>query len=247
MGTVALVAAAAELSAGATFALFSARRPPQTNTFTAGTVTLTETQDAECDVGTGSGETANALFPGDGSSSYGGADPTCTLSVTYAGNLAGYVGLDVLIASKKGTLPAGAPAGTVAKPLYDGTPSGMQIKITDTVNGSSNFYVNGTNFTPQGSLPPPGTAIPSVTCPAAFTGYDECFQAADLLVSTTAFVNGGTNTFSVNYEVPTTSTSGYQNGTAVVVLTAHAVQASNNALPANCHALVQCVTNFNWG
>jgi hypothetical protein len=245
VGTVALVAAATELAAGTTFARFNATRPPQTSTFTAGTVTLTETADAECDVGTGTGQTANPMFPGDGSTGFGGADPSCTLSVAYGGTIAGYVGVDVLIASKSGTLPVGVPAGTVAKPLYDGTPEGMQIQVTDTINGPSNFFVSGTNFTPQGSLPPPGTAIPTVTCPTGFTG-DTCFQAANLLVSTTAFINGGTDTFTVNYEVPTTSTSGYQNGTATVVLTVHAVQASNNALPASCHALVQCVTNFNW-
>lgn len=248
MALIALVVAASGLGAGMTSGAFNATSPAQHDTFTAGTVSLNTTASTACSIGTGTGQTAGPLFPGTAStgwSSPGGSAPPCSLAVTYTGNLPGFVGIDVVIASAPGTLPAGVPAGTTPTPLYDGTPSGLQLQLSDTRNGASNYYVKGTNFTAQGGTPPPSTAIPSITCPSGFTG-DTCFGVSNLLVSSTAFAQNNTDTFSLNFELPSATTSGNENATATVVLSVHAVQASNNALPLGCTALVQCSTGFKW-
>lgn len=255
MFAVPLVALAviAMLASGAmgTLSQFTASIANTNTQARSGTVLLTQNTaaTAACSVGTGTGQTNGPLFPGNASSGWStppGSDAPCTLGVTYEGTLPGFVGLDVLVAASAGILPStGVPPGTTALPLFDRTAQGLQLQITDTTNGSSGFYIAGTDFTAQGGSPPPSTPVTSVTCPSQFSGAT-CFQVTDLLVSTTAFVTGRADTFSVNYQLPLASTTGYQNSTATVVLTAHAVQAGNNALPANCAALVQCSTGFSW-
>jgi len=77
-GVLATVGAVSTLTAGVTFGLFSASATPQANTFTTGTVTLSQDASGACAV-------TNAV-PGDSG--------TCTLSVTYTGSASAFIGLD---------------------------------------------------------------------------------------------------------------------------------------------------------
>jgi hypothetical protein len=137
-GAVATVGAVATLVAGVTFGLFSATQTGSTNTFTAGTVTLTNPVNVSCTVG--------PMAPGDSSAGYtpvpaGQTDPqtaACTFAVTYGGNLPAYLGVDAAV------------GGTS---LYDGTGSGLQFQISDgptsyatggVLNGTSDLLVSTT-------------------------------------------------------------------------------------------------------
>jgi hypothetical protein len=253
IGTLATSVVLMFVAAGVTIARMSAASPSGINTFTAATVTSSNTASTVCNVGTGGGQTNAALFPGDASTGFagGGSDSPCTLAVTYQGTASAYLGVDVLIATKAGTVAASAPSGTIASPLYDdvNAGNGLQLQISDTTNGSSTYFVNGTTYTPQGTSPT-ATVIPAyvgAACPGGFT----CYQITNLLVSTTAFTSSQGDTFSINYKLPSTSTSGYENSTAAVTLTVHAVQSSNNAAPttpnsSKCFAAAACSTSFTW-
>jgi len=252
-GFVGLIAAMSFLVAGITYGRFSGSKASTPSTFATGTVSYNAPASTLCNVGTGAGQTAAALRPADASSGWStpaGSDAPCTLAVTYNGTANGYLGLDVLIATKAGTVQPGAPSGTLAAPLYDGSANGLQLQITDTKNGSSIYYVNGTKYTTQGSTPSQ-VAIGSASCPVPYTSGYSCYQVTDLLVSTTAFASSQSDTFSINYQLPTTSTAGYENSTATVVLTVHAVQSGNNAVPTSpastkCFAVAQCSAGFAW-
>lgn len=107
------IAAAATLVTGVTFGLFSANVPQApSDTFTAGTVTLTQTAVAAC--------TVTAMEPGDASSGWStpGTDTPCTFTVNYSGTLGAFIGLSVQATPATGG-------------LYDGTATGMQFAITD--------------------------------------------------------------------------------------------------------------------
>ncbi len=186
----------------------------QTSKFAAGTVTLAESASSACSV--------TGILPG----ATGGP---CTLQVTYSGSVAAYLGLDVFIATK-----AQVP-GTI--PLYDPSDSSndLQISVSD---GQS----------PQVTYLAP-TSVPTVvgctTVPGS--GFDStyiCYELSDVLVSTTPFTNDGTDTFTTTVSVPTSSTTGYQGGTASIVLLAHAVQSAHQN-PGSCTAGSPC-TSIVW-
>src|ERR1022692_2034197 len=110
-GAIATVAAVGTLVAGVTFGFFSATSPTQTNSFTAGTVTLSQTADATCPV--------INIVPGD--------HGTCTFTAQYTGSVAADLGLDVSVTGTPGTAPSTPPyAGSTdyangAPGLFDGT------------------------------------------------------------------------------------------------------------------------------
>jgi hypothetical protein len=128
--------AGAMLLAGTTFGFFSAATNPQSNSFTAGTVTLSTPVSVPC--------TITNLVPGDQTSGYTPANPNqtnaavaqCTFSVNYTGSVPAFIGLDL------------ATSGTG---LYDSTSNGLQFQIKDNnggtyatggvLNGGSNLFV----------------------------------------------------------------------------------------------------------
>ena len=249
---VALVAVSA-IAATVTVGILTAASPTQSSSFAAGAVAYGSTASSVCRVGAGSGASAPALLPGDASSGWTpspGVDAPCDLSVTYHGTTPAYLGVDVLIASRAGTPPASAPAGTVPATLFDGSSTGLQLRVTDTVNGTAP-YVDGVTYRAQGASGP-ATPLAPVACPAGYSGtVDTCYLVTDLLVRATPFTDGQSDTVVVNYQLPATSTSGYQNSSASVVITVHAVQAGGNPLPASpsstaCVATAQCVIGFLW-
>jgi len=93
-GLTALGAAGA-MVAGVTFGLFSATSPAQTQTFTAGTVTLAQPANAACSIG--------PINPGDSNAS------ACTFTADYTGNLPAYIGVDITVT---GTAASSVPGGS---------------------------------------------------------------------------------------------------------------------------------------
>lgn len=210
------IAAVASTSVGVTMAIYSSRGTAQTNTFTAGTVSLTTNATGAC------GAATNNMVPG--------STASCTLLTTYAGTVPGYMALDVFIATQKNTTAGGGSATN----LYNPADTTNQAQIT--VSGTSptvTYVVAGgspTNFGTAITCPGAGTSLDGVDYS---TGYDKCYLLSNLLVSTTAFASG-TVTFTTGITLPSTQPNTYQGSSAVVVLGAHAVQSGNNAI--NCVA-----------
>jgi hypothetical protein len=167
--------------AGVTFGLFSASTPAQSNTFTAGTVTLDTPVSVPCAVG--------PMVPGDSSTGYSPA-PTgqtdaktasCTFSVNYTGNVPGFVAVDL------------AASGTG---LYDATANGLQFQIKDNnggsyatggvLNGGSNLFV---------SSDPAGTTLHTFTVDYALpTASPNSYQGKNTTLTLTVHaVQAGNN------------------------------------------------------
>ena len=119
-GVLATVGAAATLAAGVTFGLFSASATPEHNTFTTGTVTMTQDATLACTV-------TNAV-PGDSG--------TCTFVATYTGTAPAFIALDTsatgaLAAAGGITFAISDHAGTnylaTGTNLYVGTETGTTV------------------------------------------------------------------------------------------------------------------------
>lgn len=230
---VTIVAAVALTTSGTTLALTSATKT-SASSLTAGRLALNKVTGATtvtCAVTT--------LKPG--------GSGTCKWKVAYTGSSA-YLGLDVLVATKAGTVPTGDP--TTAKPLYDGSATGLQVKVADgkgsTYVGTSAFTGTGTKYKTKAGI---ATTIPSSTCPATESGYT-CYQVTDLLVNATAIKTGTatTDVVTTSYKLPTTATSGREGAVAKIILTLHGVQFGNDKAT-GCTAGDQCPatgTNFKW-
>jgi hypothetical protein len=107
------LAGAGTLIAGTTFGFFDAAGSQESNSFTAGTVTLTDNVSGACTV-------AN-LAPGDTAA-------PCTLGASYSGSLTAYLAVDVLVESQAGAggtmlyNPSGSNGLTMAISDNQGTP-----------------------------------------------------------------------------------------------------------------------------
>ncbi len=148
-----------------------------------------------------------------------GTPTSCTLKTTYAGNAPGYLGLDVLIETQ---------AGAGGTKLYNPSDSAndLQISIASTSPTVAAY-----------TIPTTPTACPG-TPPAGST----CYRAYHQFVSTTPFTGSSPQvTFTTTLSLPTTSTTGYQGGTAQIILTAHATQSGNN-VHSGCTAGQACNT-----
>ena len=139
---------------------------------------------------------------------------TCSLATTYTGSLPAYMSLTVQIQSTK---------GIGAKPLFDGTnTTGLTLSISD---GHRNFTV------------PTGAGSTGGSCPVGYT----CWSASNDLAATYSgstpnltFSNGNAVTFTVTPLFAKATGNPYQGASATVTLTAQAVQAGANSLPAGC-------------
>ena len=209
LGTAAGLASAATLVLGITFGLFSATQTSGNNVVTTGTVSVGNGSPASVTC-----NTAN-MVPGDSSTGYGSLSAAltqCTFNVKYTGSAPAYLGVDVAVTSPNTTSTA----------LYDGTASGLQLKVKD---GTPTTYINATSWTDQSGTSHTLSAGTPVT---------------DLLVSTTPASANQAVSFTVDYGLALTSGNAYQNADAKVVLTFHAVQSGNNTVPGACAAGHQC-------
>lgn len=208
LGGAATVFAMGSLAFGATLGLFNSTPGGETNTFTAGTVTLTSDATGAC--------TATELMPGD-------AANNCTFAATYTGSANAYVGLDVLIRTTAG---AGHTAAQILR-------NGITVTITDN-QGSPVSYTAPTVVT---------------TCPGSPPAESVCYALDNLLVKTAAFTSATAPvTFTTNVGMPASTGNDYQGATVLVSLTAHAVQAKNQTLPAGCTVGNACAgtATFSW-
>ena len=199
------LAAVAALITGATYGLFSATSPAQSSSFTAGTVTQSNVLTGGCAV-------SNMLPTG--------TPQSCgTMKATYAGNVPGYLALDVLIETQ---------AGSGGTKLFNGA-NDLQVAISSSSPTVSTYKVP--------------VVANSVTCPGTAPASSSCYEVDDDIVSTTALTRSSPQvTFTTTVTLPTTSPSTDQGGAAQIVLTAHAVQSANNGTTGSCTAGNPCNT-----
>jgi hypothetical protein len=220
------VGAAAALLAGATFGFFSsAGTASGNNTFTAGNVVVgldPGGTQVTCAIG--------PMSPGDTQAKSGNV--SCQYDVKYTGNVNAFMALDLHITGAGGTptTPYGASAPSAAQGLYDGTATGLQLNISD----GTVTYMSGVQYNNQAGT---ATTLTPVTGTASVN---------DLLVTGTAITTNATTHLTVHYTLPTTAGNAYNLATSTVVMTIHAVQADNNALPVGCAAGNVCATSMNW-
>jgi hypothetical protein len=190
------------LEPGLTFGLFSGTTASAGNTFSAGTVTLSNSAIANCPV--------NDLVPN-------GTPTSCSFNATYSGSAAAYLALDILVETG---------AGSGGTPLYN--------PVSDPTN---DLQVSITSTSPTVTYAVPTTPT---TCPSGSASGSVCYALPDELVGT--LPGASTVGFSVSLSIPTSSPTGYQGGTAQVVLTTHAAQAANNGSTNACTAGHECDT-----
>ena len=235
--TLASVGAVVALATGVTFGLFSAQAPSQSNTFTAGTVSLDQGKTIVC-------TTSNNMSPGD--------TGTCTLNLNYEGSVPAYLAADVKVSGTPGNgtnaYQADSADGATVLPapgLFDGSANGLQLNISDT-QGS---LVSGTTILGQGA---PGAAVNltgACTGNGSEVGCSSGGNQHDLLLDTNPFTSGptGGDTITVSYTLPLAANNAYQAAGTTITLTVHAVQANNNPLPATCNTVgQQCASGFGW-
>jgi hypothetical protein len=87
--------------------------------------------------------------------------------------------------------------------------------------------VSITSTTPTVTYTNPSTAT---TCPGGAPANSACYELDDELIGTSPFDAMSTVNFGVSVKLPTSSGTGYQGGTAQIILTTHAMQAGNNTL-----------------
>jgi hypothetical protein len=127
---------AAALVAGTTFGLFSTSQTGTTNSFSSGTVTLTNPVSVKCTVG--------PMEPGDSSTGYGsgsGTDSACTFTVTYTGTLGAFIGVSTTVT---GTLYATGNAKSLRFKITDTASTSYTTTGNINTNSSSPLYVNDT-------------------------------------------------------------------------------------------------------
>ena len=222
------VGAATALLAGATFGFFSSAGVASgSNTFTAGTVIVgldPGGTQVTCAIG--------PMSPGDSQAS--GSNVSCKYIVKYTGNVPAFLALDLAISGAPGAATqapyGGGSAPAAVQGLYDGTANGLQVTIGD----GTNTYLSGVTYTNQAAAS------------ATLTPTSGAASIANLLMNTTAVTNGTSKTLTVTYTLPTSAGNAYNLATSSIVLTVHAVQADNNALPVGCAIGNVCLTGMNW-
>jgi hypothetical protein len=135
----------------------------------------------------------------------GSAPDTCSFTASYSGSAAAYLAVNVLIETQ---------AGAGGTRLYNPGDSASDLQVTVTSSSPSVSYA---------------VPVSATTCPAGAPAGSSCYELDNELVSTSA-VTGAAVTFSVSVSLPANSATGYQGGTAQVILTTHAVQSRNNTL-----------------
>jgi hypothetical protein len=222
------VGAAAALLAGATFGFFSSAGDASgNNTFTGGNVLvgLDGSSSVTCAIG--------PMSPGDTQAKSGNV--SCEYDVKYTGNVNAYMALDLAITGASGT--AAVPytqttAPPVAQGLYDGTATGLQLTIGD----GTTTYMAGTQYNTHVVTPTPATLTPTAGTASI----------NDLLVNASPITTNATTHLTVTYTLPTTAGNAYNLARSTVVLRIHAVQADNNAIPADCSAGHVCAAAMTW-
>jgi hypothetical protein len=152
------------------------------------------------------------LFPGS-------APAACTMTATYSGTVHAYLALDVLIETQ---------AGNGGTKLYSPTDSANDLQVAITSVNPTVTYTVPTSIT---------------SCPVSAPGGSTCYEIDNELVSQSVFTSSSpTVTFSTSVSLPSGTTTGYRGGSAQIMLTAHAVQSSNNGSTSSCTVGHECDT-----
>lgn len=125
-GGITAAGAVAALVVGSTLGLFSSTPASETNSFAAGTVTLSSDATGAC-------TTTTNIAPGDGG--------TCTFKATYSGSLPAYIGLNVLIETQ---------AGSGGTKLYNPADSTKDLSVTIS-DGLTTYTIPATATTCSGA------------------------------------------------------------------------------------------------
>jgi len=154
----------------------------------------------------------------------GVAATPCTFNTTYSGSTPAYLATDILIETQ---------AGSGGTPLYQPSDVANDLQVTITSTTPSVTYT-----------------VPSVStpCPSSASAGSVCYGLDNELVATTPFAAPSTVGFAVSVSLPTSSSTGYQGGTARVILTTHAVQSAHNTL--TCESTIPgspCVPSGTFG
>ncbi len=162
--------------------------------------------------------TVTGLMPGD-------SPAPCSFTTTYTGSAPAFLGLDFLIQTQ---------AGSGGTPLYNPPSSNNGVTVTVTDNQGSGI----TYTVPTGQT----------TCPNGAPKGSTCYALANELVSTAPVSSSAAVTFSTAVSLPMSAGNGYQGGGLQVILSAHAVQSSNQILPTGCTAGSVCgpTGSFSW-
>ena len=216
-GAVTTVGAGAALLAGATFGFFSsAGTASGNNTFTAGKVLVgldSGGSQATCAIG--------PMSPGD-TQATGVTHAACEYDIQYTGNVNAFLAMDIAITGSGNTpvIPYGqTTAPTAAQGLYDGSATGLQFDIHD---DTATAYMTGVQYKIAAGT---STTLTPSSGAAGVLG---------LLVNTVPMVNSDVRHVTVNYNLPNTAGNAYDLAASTLVMTIHAVQADNNALPVAC-------------
>jgi len=219
-GTLASVGAVVALATGVTFGLFSATSPSSTSSFTAGTVTLGQSDAQSCTVSPG------VVQPGDG--------PTlaCTIPWHYSGNVPADLAVDITEAGSNGTNPTTPTyAGTTdyatgAPGLFDGTGDGLQMTVKDGTNPAGSFtYLSGVDYKDASAtaLDLLSNATPDLLAGAGMGsgGVNDLFIGKEAA--------GANGTITVTYKAPLGMDNSYQASGSVFTFVIHAVQDAHNS------------------
>jgi hypothetical protein len=221
------IGAGASFVAGVALGLFGGgAQRGDADTLSTGVVSLGSPVSKTCAI--------NAMAPGDASTGWSpaGTSATCSYQVTYSGDVPALLGLDVAITGIAGSpvTPYGGTIPRAAAGLFDGTPNGSQLVVTD---DASTTFVSNTTFRNQAGSPVSLSSTSTST-------------VAGLLVSRTAFTNGGTETITVNFKLPMSASNAYNSASSTLVLVVDAVPAENNTLPEGCASGSVCSPGSNW-
>ncbi len=243
LASVGAIGAIAAIATAASLALFFDPVAPQTATYVAGNVTLQNDVTADCNV--------TGIAPGYSTDGYPGnlgdqSGQKCTVDIFYTGSLDAFLALDVSVSTSAGTdtvaCNGGDASGTAAcEPLYDptnysaGTNDPLEVYVL--ANGDS---YNGENAPTQAfgigsdqTITDPGTTgVDTGYSGTASTGTAAKCESA---TGTDCPVQGGfkyLESFSVYVYWPLDESGQnvFQNSSATITLTEHAVQAADNAL-----------------
>ncbi len=242
LASVGAIGAIAAIATAASLALFFDPVAPQQAQYVAGNVTLQNGVTANCDI--------TGIAPGYSTKGYPGgfgdqSGTPCSISIDYTGSLDAFLALDVSVSTSAGSdtiaCNGGDASGTAAcEPLYNpsvgdtGTNDGLQVKLFgqgtgyDGENGHPQEFGIGSDQT----LSQPGTV-------GVDTGYTGVSKTGNPALCEGSGIDcpilGGfkyleTYTVYVYWPQDEGGQNPYQNSSATITLTEHAVQAADNAL-----------------
>ncbi|MGH7641441.1 MAG: hypothetical protein ACRENX_00210 [Candidatus Dormibacteria bacterium] len=246
LASVGAVGAIAAIATAASLALFYDPVSPTTASYAAGNVTLNKVSTSVCDFDNLAPDYSTRGYPG-GRGDQSGVMP-CTVKINYTGSLDAFLALDVEVQSfvgKNRTDCNGGDSGGLAscEPLYNPNAAannegqGLEVYVVGNAgNAAQQSFGIGNDQTI--SRPGTGSDVDTGYSTAATVGPPgsspaKCVQEGDSQGADCPVRSGYEETFDVYVYWPIDNDGTqnvYQNSSASVTLTEHAVQAADNPL-----------------